>query len=161
MVSTSHEQESKVSPTPSNWLAASDAEQRNNLAVGFVMPQVAQFFFKTAVAFLLLGILLGLHMGITENHSAYPAHAHINLLGWVTSAIFGGYYALNPGRAHRRMALIQYGVYTLGLVIMLPALYLKYQVHMLSIEPVLAIGSLIVAAGALLFAVIVFSSEKR
>ena len=125
------------------------------------MPRVAQLFFKTAIIFLFVGIAIGLHMGIAGNHSAFTAHAHINLLGWVTSALFGGYYALNPAKAQRKLAMVQYSIYTLGLLVMLPALYLKYGANMLSIEPVLAGGSLIVAAGVLMFAVVVFSRETE
>ncbi|WP_296742737.1 hypothetical protein [Mesorhizobium sp.] len=124
------------------------------------MPRVSELFFKTAIIFLILGIAIGLKMGISGDHGAFPAHAHFNLLGWVTSAIFGGYYALNPAKAERRLAMIHYGLYTLGLVVMLPALYLKYANGNDAMEPVLGIGSLIVAAGVLVFAVVVFSSSQ-
>src|SRR6187549_2638422 len=87
------------------------------------MPKVSNLFFKTAVVWLILGIGAGLQMAISGDHVPFPAHAHINLLGWVTSAIFGGYYALNPAKATWRTALIHYYVYTVGLVVMLPALY--------------------------------------
>lgn len=120
------------------------------------MPRVSELFFKTAIVFLILGIAAGLQMAISGDHGAFPAHAHINLLGWVTSAIFGGYYALNPQKAGRRIAMIHYGVYNLGLVIMLPALYLLLQGNS-ALEPVVAAGSLIVAAGVLIFAFVVFS----
>ena len=63
------------------------------------MPKVSDLFFKTAIVWLILGIGAGLQMAISGDHGAFPAHAHINLLGWVTSAIFGGYYALNPAKA--------------------------------------------------------------
>lgn len=125
------------------------------------MPAVAHLYFRTAIIFLIVGVAVGLHMAIAEDHSAFPAHAHINLLGWVTSAIFGGYYALNPAKAGRRIARVQYVVYLAGLVVMLPALYLKYAVGVASVEPILAIGSLIVTAGVLIFAFVVFAGEKE
>jgi peptidoglycan/LPS O-acetylase OafA/YrhL len=124
------------------------------------MPRVSELFFKTAIVFLILGIAAGLQMAISGDHGAFPAHAHFNLLGWVTSAIFGGYYALNPAKAEKRLAMIHYGLYTLGLVVMLPPLYLKYAYAMDAVEPILGIGSLIVAAGVLVFAVMVFSSTE-
>jgi peptidoglycan/LPS O-acetylase OafA/YrhL len=108
--------------------------------------------------FLILGIGAGLQMAISGDHGAFPAHAHINLLGWVTSAIFGGYYALNPAKAERRIAMVHYGVYTLGLAIMMPALYLMLQGNP-AIEPIVGVGSLIVAAAVLIFAFVVFSAE--
>ncbi|ESZ38006.1 hypothetical protein [Mesorhizobium sp. L2C066B000] len=122
------------------------------------MPRVSELFFKTAILFLMLGIAAGLQMAISGDHAAFPAHAHINLLGWVTSAIFGGYYALNPQKAARRIAMIHYGLYTLGLVIMLPALYVMLQGNP-ALEPIVAGGSLIVAAAVLAFAFVVFSPE--
>ena len=91
------------------------------------MPRVSELFFRNSYCVLILGIGAGLQMAISGDHGAFPAHAHINLLGWVTSAIFGGYYALNPAKAERRIAMVHYGVYTLGLVIMMPALYLMLQ----------------------------------
>ncbi len=122
------------------------------------MPKVSELFFKTAIVFLILGIAAGLQMAISEDHSAFPAHAHINLLGWVTSAIFGGYYALNPQKAARRIATIHYWLYTVGLVLMLPALYFMMHGHP-ALEPFAIVGSLIVAVAVLVFAFVVFSPE--
>ena len=124
------------------------------------MPRVSELFFKTGVIFFLLGIAIGIKMGISGDHGAFPAHAHFNLLGWVTSAIFGGYYALNPAKAEKRLAMIHYGLYTLGLIVMLPPLYLKYAQGNDAMEPILGIGSLIVAAGVLVFTVVVFSPAQ-
>jgi peptidoglycan/LPS O-acetylase OafA/YrhL len=125
------------------------------------MPRVSELFFKTAIVFLILGIAAGLQMAISGDHGAFPAHAHINLLGWVTSAIFGGYYALNPAKAERKLAMIHYGLYTLGIVVMLPALYLMLQGGKTALEPVVAGGSLIVAVAVLIFAFVVFSPETQ
>ena len=125
---------------------------------GNIMPQVSQLFFKTAIVFLIVGIAVGFQMAISADHSVFPAHAHINLLGWVTSAIFGGYYALNPAKAQQKLAMVHYGVYTVGLVVMSPALYLMLRGNP-SLEPLVIVGSLIVAAGVLIFAFMVFSSE--
>jgi hypothetical protein len=123
------------------------------------MPKVSELYLKTAIVFLLVGIGLGLHMSITGNHEGTGAHAHANLLGWVTMALFGTYYALVPRKAGRRIAMLQYGVYTLGCIIMLPALYLMLSGKP-SLEPLVAVGSLIVLAGVLLFAFVLFTGES-
>lgn len=123
------------------------------------MPRIAHYFFKTAILFLIAGIALGIEMAISQDHNAFPAHAHINLLGWVTSSIFGTYYALNPAKAQRKLAMVHYVVYTLGLLVMLPALYLKSAHNLDGMEPFLGIGSLLVAIGVLFFAILVFSSD--
>ncbi|MBA8877745.1 hypothetical protein [Phyllobacterium myrsinacearum] len=122
------------------------------------MPRVSQLFFKTATVFFLVGIILGLQMGISGNHAAFPAHAHLNLLGWVSSAIFGIYYALNPVRARGRLPMIQFAVFTAGVVIMIPALYFL-SLGNTNMEPLVGIGSFIVLAGVLLFTAVVFSTE--
>jgi hypothetical protein len=119
------------------------------------MPAISNLFFRTAVVFLIVGVGMGLQMAISQNHNVIGAHAHVNLLGWVTSAIFGGYYALNPAKAERRLALVHYGVYTAGVVIMSIALYLLLQGNT-AMEPVVAVSSLITLAGVLVFAWTVF-----
>jgi cbb3-type cytochrome oxidase subunit 1 len=123
------------------------------------MPRIAQLYFKTAILFLIVGIGMGLKMAISQDHSVIGAHAHCNLLGWVTMAIFGGYHALNPRKAERRLAMIQYYVYTAGVVLMVPSLYLMLLGNA-AMEPIVAIASIITFIGVLLFAFIVFSGEE-
>lgn len=119
------------------------------------MPRISEYYFRSAILFLILGISIGIHMSISQNHNVIGAHAHINLLGWVTSALFGGYYALNPAKAAGRLPLIQYGVYTLGVAVMGVSLYLLLQGNT-GVEPIVAVSSLIAFAGVLLFAWIVW-----
>ncbi|QND55070.1 hypothetical protein HB779_24745 (plasmid) [Phyllobacterium sp. 628] len=123
------------------------------------MPKVSQFFFKTATIFFLLGIAMGLHMGISGNHSPYPAHAHLNLLGWVSSAIFGAYYALNPVKAGSRLAMAHFAVYTIGVIVMIPALYLLYLGNT-AMDALVGVGSFIILGGVLLFTAVVFSKDS-
>lgn len=123
------------------------------------MPRISQLFFKTAILFLIIGIGVGLQMSISGDHNVVGAHAHINLLGWVTSAIFGGYYALNPAKAQGRLALAHFGVYTAGIVVMVAGLYFLLLGNT-ALEPVVAAGSLITLLGVLIFAVIVFGKEQ-
>jgi hypothetical protein len=127
--------------------------------MGEIMPRLANLYFKTAIIFLIIGIGMGLKMAITEDHSVIGAHAHTNLLGWVTSAIFGGYYALNPRKAERRLAMIQYYIYTASVAVMVPALYLLLLGNM-AMEPIVAVASIVTFIGVLLFAFIIFSGEQ-
>lgn len=123
------------------------------------MPRIANLYFKTAIIFFIIGIGIGLKMAITEDHSVIGAHAHANLLGWVSMAIFGGYHALNPKKAERRLAMIQYYIYTFGVALMVPSLYLMLLGNM-AMEPIVGISSIITFAGVLLFAFIIFSGEQ-
>jgi hypothetical protein len=119
------------------------------------MPRISEYYFRAAILFLLVGISIGIHMSISQNHNVIGAHAHINLLGWVTSALFGGYYALNPAKAAGRLPMLQFAVYTLGVVIMGFSLYLLLAGNV-GMTPVVAASSLITFAGVLLFAWIVW-----
>src|SRR3954453_4850367 len=111
--------------------------------------------FRTAVLFALLGMGTGMAMAVARDHAAMPAHAHLNLLGWVSLFLFGLYYRLNPALDVSRLALVQVGVWSFGtgvLTIAVAAIHMGYEVA----DPVAAVGSLIVLAAMLLFAVLVF-----
>ena len=58
------------------------------------MPRVALWFFAVAPIYVLVGMGFGIFMGATENFTLAPAHAHLNLIGWVTMALYGTFYAL-------------------------------------------------------------------
>lgn len=124
------------------------------------MPSVAELFFKSAIVFLIVGIAMGLHMSMSGNHDVIGAHAHTNLLGWVTSALFGGYYALNPAKAESRLAMVHFWTYTLGVAAMVPSLYLFLKGYA-AMEPLVALTSLVTFAGVIVFAVVVFRSPAR
>lgn len=122
------------------------------------MPTLSVWFFRTAILFLIAGICLGLYMSITHQFEATGAHAHINLLGWVTMAIFGIYYAFNPAQAASRIARLQYFIYTLGILVMAPSLFL-FLTGNAAMEPLVAISSLVTFSGVLLFAFILFTRK--
>ena len=59
--------------------------------------------FQAGVVLLVVGMIWGIQMGISKDHAAMPAHAHLNLLGFVSLFLFGFYY-LGPftlGRLRR------------------------------------------------------------
>ncbi|MGB3502048.1 MAG: hypothetical protein WBA44_10515 [Mesorhizobium sp.] len=120
------------------------------------MPFISTLYFRTAITLLIVGIAIGIHMSIQGDHSVMGAHAHLNLLGWVTSFLFGAYYALHPAKAVGRLPTLQYAVYLLGLAVMIPSLYALLKGNP-GAEPLVATGSLITFAGVLLFGWIVFS----
>jgi hypothetical protein len=124
------------------------------------MPQVAELFFKSAIVFLIVGIAMGLHMSMSGNHDVIGAHAHTNLFGWVTSALFGGYYALNPAKAESRLAMVHFWVYAVGVAAMVPSLYMFLK-GFAAVEPLVALTSLVTFAGVIVFAVVVFKSPVR
>lgn len=123
------------------------------------MPQVAENFFRLAVVFLIFGIIMGLQMSISGNHNVIGAHAHTNLVGWVTMALFGGYYALNPAKAGTRIAQLHFWSFAGAALILAPSLYAMYLGYTV-VEPLLAISSIIAFLSVLIFAAVVFSKTE-
>jgi len=54
--------------------------------------RISDFCFVVAALAALGGMGLGIVMGISQDFTLAPAHAHLNLLGWVTMAIYGLYH---------------------------------------------------------------------
>lgn len=115
--------------------------------------------FKLAVLFVIAGMAMGIGMAASQDHSIMPAHAHLNLLGWVSLFLFGIYYERRPSLDTSRLALIQVIVWSIGTVILtiaVAALHLGY----MAFDPVAAIASLIVLAAMMLFAYFVFKPAR-
>ncbi|WP_332765994.1 hypothetical protein [Phenylobacterium sp.] len=64
------------------------------------MSKLSLSFFTVAALCGLVGMVFGAVMGVTEDFTLSPSHAHLNLLGWASLAIMGTFYAL-AGRGGR------------------------------------------------------------
>lgn len=82
------------------------------------MPRVSLAFFTVGALCGLVGMLWGMQMGMTQDFTMHPAHAHLNLLGWVTLSIMGGFYALAGERASTRLAWVNFVLSTFGVIAM-------------------------------------------
>ena len=115
--------------------------------------------FRLAVLFVIAGMAMGIGMSMSQDHSIMPAHAHLNLLGWVSLFLFGIYYERRPALDTSRLAIIQVTVWSIGTVVLtiaVAALHLGYA----AFDPVAAIASLIVLAAMLMFAYFVFRPAR-
>jgi hypothetical protein len=116
--------------------------------------------FRAAVVLLAAGMLWGIVMGITEDHSTMPAHAHLNLLGWVSLFLFGIYYHLHPAIDGSRPALVQVWIWIVGTVVLTVGVALVHSGHLIG-DPIAAVSSLIVFADILLFGWLVFKHQPQ
>lgn len=120
------------------------------------MPRVSLAFFMFAALSGCIGLGWGVYMGVTQDHTSYSAHAHLNLLGWVTPALMGGFYALAKDRVDGPMPWVNLSLSMLGVVAMIPALALKITGSQAGwLEPAIGIGALANWASMITFAVIV------
>lgn len=124
------------------------------------MPHLSLNYFRAAAIFLVVGVAIGLQMSISGEHNVTGAHTHVNLLGWVSSAIFATYFALDPEKAQSILAKLQFWIVTISAALMSGALYFLLLGYTAMI-PVLAVASLAWGIGALVFTWIVFSPRRR
>lgn len=115
--------------------------------------------FQAAVVFVIAGMIWGIIMAISEDHSAMSAHAHLNLLGWVSLFLFGIYYRLHPSLEGARSAIVQVWVWIAGTIILAIGVGLVQTGHAIG-DPVAAVGSVAVLLDMLLFAWLVFRGER-
>jgi hypothetical protein len=116
---------------------------------------LASNLLRVSVILILIGLGLGIEMGITQDFRLMPAHAHLNLLGFVALFLAGLYYNAVPRAAGTRLATIHAWVAVIGALIF-PigvALVLLFGPQF---EVGAIIGSLVVFVGMILFAWIVF-----
>jgi hypothetical protein len=126
------------------------------------MPRVSAAFFAVGILCVLAGMFLGMHMGATNNMTLAPAHAHLNLVGWVSMALYGTFYALEGPTIAMRLAWANFVVSTIGILVMIPALVMFLQGgNDPKWVPMMSAGEGIVAFGALIFAISVFRELFR
>ena len=116
-------------------------------------------WFKLAALYFLCGVGLGLHMAKSGNHSMFPVHAHLNLLGWVSMALFGLIYQCFPAMADSKLASAHFWIYNLAFPVQMVTLFMFLGGNE-AIEPVLGIASMVMGFSVLLFVVNVFKNLK-
>ena len=109
---------------------------------------------------LLVGMLAGIAMGIQQDFTLAPAHAHLNLVGGVLLFVFGLYYRLMPAAGSTSLAKLQGSLHIVGAIVF-PAGIALVLLKGTSFIAAPIVGSLIVLAAMALFAVIVFRSAAN
>jgi len=125
------------------------------------MPRVSAAFFAMGVLCVLMGMLWGIHMAIAKDFAMMPAHAHLNLVGWVTMSLFGTFYALTADTLSPRLAWTNFVISGLGVIVMIPSLAIMLSTGNDKIEPFVAIGSVLTVIGLLVFGVSVVRELVR
>jgi hypothetical protein len=121
--------------------------------------KVDRIYLTIGLLWLLGGMLLGEHMGRTQDHGQLPTHAHIMLVGGVLSilwAIVNRVWGIGSGL----LAWIQLGLHQLGAAVMVYALFQLYGGNATPQFGMIAgIASLIVIAATLLLLLLTFRAR--
>ncbi len=116
------------------------------------MKGLAYWFLVPGVISVLVGMAWGIYMAATQDHLMAPAHAHLNLLGWVSFSIFAFYYHLLPEATGGRLPKLHFFFSVSGLITVVPGIALSK----LAITTALATGgSILSAVGMLCFLIVV------
>ncbi|WP_174801177.1 hypothetical protein [Martelella limonii] len=112
------------------------------------MKRLASYCFVFATFAAVTGMGMGIFMAASHDHSLAPAHAHLNLLGWVSMALYGLYYQTHPEIAARRLALAQVSLAVFSIVLLIPGIVIA---NLGGTELPAVIGALLALASMLLF----------
>jgi hypothetical protein len=123
------------------------------------MSFVVRACLRTGVLFAVLGMGLGIYMGMTHEFQFAPVHAHVLLLGWVSMLLYGLVYQAVPQAAQGVLPVIHWLVALTGMATMTASLAVMFAGHEAA-EPFVALGSILVISGAVLFAGIVFRATR-
>ncbi len=121
------------------------------------MKGIAFWFFALAAVYATIGMIWGIQMSASGNHDLSPAHAHLNLVGWVTTALFGVYYHLVPKAAEKGLARIHLALATLGVWAMVPGIVLAVTERG---EMLAVIGSMLTLLSMLVFLYTVMTTRE-
>ena len=125
------------------------------------MARISDWFLRLAVISALIGMVMGVAMGATEDFTLSPVHAHLNLLGWTSMLLYGIVYRLFPAAATGRLAAVHFGLAVSGLALMLPGLSMKLTGTGGALStPLLSGGSILTLLSMVLFAWIVFRATS-
>lgn len=115
-------------------------------------------FIGLGLVFLVVGMAFGIWMGITKNFQYADAHAHWNLVGFVTSALYGLIHRAYPKLAESRLTWPQCFVHVAGILIFAPGIILVVATGQ---EIAAIIGALLILTAALMFMFIYYTHDHR
>lgn len=125
---------------------------------GVTVRGIAFYFMVIGAVAALIGMAWGIQMSATGDHMLSPAHAHLNLLGWVSFAIFAVYYHLVPEAAQGVLAKVHLAVAVAGLVIIVPGIVMAIRE---TGETLAKLGSVLTLASMAVFVVVVVMGRAK
>jgi hypothetical protein len=106
-------------------------------------------FLFLASLMLCVGVTLGIMMAGSQDFTLMPVHAHANLVGWASCALFGLTYKAYPQLQERLAAKLHFALAAPAAVLFPIGIYFAIAHHS---ETIVIVASLAWAAGVLLFA---------
>jgi hypothetical protein len=119
-----------------------------------MLNRMSGLWARTALVWFVAGMSFGMYMGLTQQFQYSSPHAHMGVLGWISSALFAFFYALTSEDSNLpRLAPVHWAAHNLGLATMVAGLYMIQRTGDHGYGPVIAMGGSIVILGTLWLAV--------
>ena len=121
------------------------------------MQRIDRNYILVGLSWVIIGMIYGAWLGATHQNNFANSHAHINLLGFVTSVLFGILYWAYPSMAKSRLAIWQFALYEVGVLLLVIG---KILVDRDNTETVfLQIGSMVTIVGTAMM-LYLFATDK-
>lgn len=120
-------------------------------------------FVLTGLGYAIIGLALGIFMAATKDHGHLVTHAHIMLVGFVVSFIYGLCHKLWLNNIVSTLSKAQFYIHQIGTIGIVIGLFLYYGkfVSLETIDPFLAVSSIAVFIGMILMKVLFIKSIKN
>jgi peptidoglycan/LPS O-acetylase OafA/YrhL len=82
------------------------------------MQRLDRNYILIGLAWVVVGMVFGAWLGASNHLNYANSHAHINLLGFVTSVLFGLLHWAYPALGKSRAAFWQFVIYEVGVVVL-------------------------------------------
>lgn len=124
------------------------------------MKSFDRMYLIWALCYAAAGMGLGIYMGASRNHGEFPTHAHIMLVGFVTSLIYAVIHRLWLPAPSRPLATLQFILHQAGSLAMCAGLFLIYgqRASEGQVGPLMGGATLAVILGVLLMLVMVLKA---
>lgn len=118
-------------------------------------------FLRAAMIYAVIGLAIGVWMGASHDHRIRSAHAHLNLLGYVSLFLYGLFYRSQPAAAADQLAVPHFWLANISIVVFIPLIALTtLGIAPATVEPLIGIASIVTWATMALFAAIVWRNTR-
>ena len=131
-----------------------------NTPVPATISSAGVIWLKLSVIYLMIGVGMGIAMGISQNFTLRPVHAHVNLLGFCTLALAGLIYSVFPRAGESILAKVHFWLLNLSLPVMMVSLALLLRGNT-KVIPALGAAEVAAAFAILAFAANLFINLKK
>ncbi len=120
-------------------------------------------FVLTSLAYAIIGLAPGIFMAASEDHDHLVTHAHIMLIGFVVSFIYGLCHKLWLNNIISKLSLVQFYIHQAGTPGVVIGLFLYYGrvVSLETLDPLLAVSSIAVLIGMITMNILFIKSTKK